>query len=201
MGCRMTRKQAAALAEIESCRIECHQLVDSKYDALIRRLLEEEYESRLGQGERMLTLAALPEVFKGKKPVSLILPGGTEVKVSTWKKAVAAILQDCNRDPQRHQWMLELRDRMFGNFRPLLAKTAEGMDAPLKIDEGLYWESKFDTEALLKNLTDKLLSKVGYDYQGVVVRYRDPQQDDIVAGTPTRDEQDCGTAYGMSITM
>ena len=49
------------------------------------------------------------------------------------------------------------------------------MGAPLEIDEGLYWESKFDTEALLRNLTDKLLSKVGYDYQGVMVRYLDPQ--------------------------
>lgn len=171
----MTKEQITALAEIESCRIECHQLVDSKYDALIRRLLEEECESILDQGERILTLAALPAAFKGKKPVSLILPDGAEVKASTWKKAVTAILQDCNGDPKRHQWILELRDRMFGNFRPLLAKTAEGMDAPLKIDEGLYWESKFDTEALLKNLTDKLLSKVGYDYQGVVVRYRDPK--------------------------
>ena len=37
------------------------------------------------------------------------------------------------------------------------------------------WESKFDTEALLRNLTDKLLCKVGYDYQGVVIRYLDPQ--------------------------
>ena len=93
----------------------------------------------------------------------------------SWKKAVTAILQDCNSDPRRHKWMLELRGRVFGNFRPLLAKTPEGMGAPLKIDEGLYWESKFDTEAMLRNLTDKLLSKVGYDYQGVVVRYLDPQ--------------------------
>ena len=65
--------------------------------------------------------------------------------------------------------MLELRGRVFGNFRPLLAQAPEGMGAPLKIDEGLYWESKFDTEALLKNLTGKLLCRVGYDYQGIAV--------------------------------
>ena len=170
----MTKEQITVLAEIERIRRECRQLVDSKFDALTSRVLEEG-GVELKEDERVLTLAAMPSAFKGKKPVSLILPGGAEVNTPSWKKAVTAILQDCNSDPRRHKWMLELRGRVFGNFRPLLAKTPEGMGAPLKIDEGLYWESKFDTEAMLRNLTDKLLSKVGYDYQGVVVRYLDPQ--------------------------
>lgn len=170
----MTKEQITVLAEIERIRRECRQLVDSKFDALTSRVLEEG-GAELKENERVLTLAAMPSAFKGKKPVSLILPGGAEVNTPSWKKAVTAILQDCNSDPRRHKWMLELRGRVFGNFRPLLAKTPEGMGAPLKIDEGLYWESKFDTEAMLRNLTDKLLSKVGYDYQGVVVRYLDPQ--------------------------
>ena len=170
----MTKEQITVLAEIERIRRECRQLVDSKFDALTSRVLEEG-GAELKEDERVLTLAAMPSGFKGKKPVSLILPGGAEVNTPSWKKAVTAILQDCNSDPRRHKWMLELRGRVFGNFRPLLAKTPEGMGAPLKIDEGLYWESKFDTEAMLRNLTDKLLSKVGYDYQGVVVRYLDPQ--------------------------
>ena len=170
----MTKEQITVLAEIERIRRECRQLVDSKFDALTCRVLEEG-GAELKEDERVLTLAAMPSAFKGKKPVSLILPGGAEVNTPSWKKAVTAILQDCNSDPRRHKWMLELRGRVFGNFRPLLAKTPEGMGAPLKIDEGLYWESKFDTEAMLRNLTDKLLSKVGYDYQGVVVRYLDPQ--------------------------
>ena len=170
----MTKEQITVLAEIERIRRECRQRVDSKCDALTSRVLEEG-GAELKEDERVLTLAAMPSAFKGKKPVSLILPGGAEVNTPSWKKAVTAILQDCNSDPRRHKWMLELRGRVFGNFRPLLAKTPEGMGAPLKIDEGLYWESKFDTEAMLRNLTDKLLSKVGYDYQGVVVRYLDPQ--------------------------
>ena len=170
----MTKEQITVLAEIERIRRECRQLVDSKFDALTSRVLEEG-GAELKEDERVLTLAAMPSAFKGKKPVSLILPGGAEVNTPSWKKAVTAILQDCNSDPRRHKWMLEHRGRVFGNFRPLLAKTPEGMGAPLKIDEGLYWESKFDTEAMLRNLTDKLLSKVGYDYQGVVVRYLDPQ--------------------------
>lgn len=184
----MTKEQITVLAEIERTRGECHQLVDSKFDALTSQVLEEG-GPELKEDERVLTLAAMPSAFKGKKPVSLILPDGAEVNTPSWKKAVTAILQDCNSDPRRHRWMLELRGRVFGNFRPLLAKMPEGMVAPLKIDEGLYWESKFDTEALLRNLTDKLLSKVGYDYQGVVVRYRDPQQEPVVEAA---EEQNCG---------
>ncbi len=174
----MANTQADTLSMIEACRSECHRLVDEQCDALLCRLLLGEHaEGALAEGERILTLAAGPERFKGKKPTALILPDGVVVKVPTWKKAVAAILRDCNSNPRRHEQMLELRGRLFGNFRPLLAQTPEGMGAPLKIDDGLYWESKFDTEALLRNLTDKLLCRVGYDYQGVTVKYRDPQQE------------------------
>lgn len=174
----MVNVQTDMVSMIEDCRRECHRLVDEQYDALLcRLLLGGQAQCVLEEGERILILAASPERLKGKKPVALILPDGAVVKAHTWKKAVEAILQDCNRDPVRHEQMLELRGRVFGNFRPLLAETPEQMSAPLKIDEGLYWESKFDTEALLRNLTDKLLCRVGYDYQGVAVKYRNPQQE------------------------
>ncbi|MEY8259708.1 hypothetical protein AALA80_05110 [Oscillospiraceae bacterium 50-60] len=192
----MTKEQITVLAEIERVRRECRQLVDSKFDALASRVLEE-VGVELKEGERVLTLAAMPSAFKGKKPVSLILPGGAEVSTPTWKKAVTAILQDCSSAPRRHRWMLELRGRVFGNFRPLLAKTPEGMGAPLKIDEELYWESKFDTEALLRNLTDKLLSKAGYDYQGVVVRYLDPQ----MGSTTTEETQEHTVQMGQTLSL
>ena len=74
----MTKEQVTVLAEIESICGECHQLIDSKFDALASRVLEEG-GSELKEDERVLTLAAMPSAFKGKKPVSLILPGGAEV--------------------------------------------------------------------------------------------------------------------------
>lgn len=192
----MTKEQITVLAGIESSRRECHQLIDSRFDALTSRLLEES-GSELKGDECALTLAAPPEVFKGKKPVSLILPSGAEVNTPTWKKAVTAILRDCGSDPRRHERMLELRGRTFGNFRPLLAAAPEGMDAPLKIDEELYWESKFDTEALLRNLIDKLLFKAGYDYQGVVVRYRDPQ----LGSATTEEAQEYTAQPGQTLSL
>ena len=41
MRCGMTKEQITVLAEIESIRRECHQLVDSKFDVLASRVLEE----------------------------------------------------------------------------------------------------------------------------------------------------------------
>ena len=45
------------------------------------------------------------------------------------------------------------------------------MDAPLKIDEELYFETKFDTEALISMMMKKVLEYVGYDYSGIVIQY------------------------------
>ena len=101
---------------------------------------------------------------------------GTEITTPTWKKAVSAILEDCDAAPHLHEQLLALRGRVNGNFRPLLSDRPDGMAAPLKISEGLYWESKFDTEALLYNLTEKLLNVIGYDCQRVVIRYHIPRQ-------------------------
>lgn len=164
------------LTEINACREQFHRLVDEHLDDLICRLiLGDRMEEFQAKGGRLLPFASQPAMFKGEKPASVILHG-VEIEANTWKKVVLAILRDCDADMQRHKRMLELRGRISGNFRTLLADTPEGMAAPLKIDVGLYWESKFDTEALLGNLTEKLLDWVGYDYQDIVIRFRAPQQ-------------------------
>lgn len=45
------------------------------------------------------------------------------------------------------------------------------MDAPIQIDKDLYFEAKFDTEALLTMMEKKVLEPVGYDFSGIVIRY------------------------------
>ena len=165
-----------ALAAVAACREELHRLVDERFDDLLCRLiLGDRAEVFREAGGRLLPFASPPAMFKGERPASVILHG-EEIQANTWKKVVLAVLRDCDADPQRHQRMLELRGRISGNFRTLLSDCPEGMAAPLKINEGLYWESKFDTEALLGNLTEKLLDWVGYDYQDIVIRFRPLQQ-------------------------
>ncbi len=165
------------LAAVNVCQEQLHRLVDERLDGLLCDLiLGEEAEKFHAEEGRLLPFVSPPAMFKGERPASVILHG-VEIEATTWKKVVLAILRDCAAHPQCHKRMMELRGRVNGNFRPLLSDHPEGMASPLKIDAGMYWESKFDTEALLGNLTEKLLEQVGYDYQNIVIRFRTPKQD------------------------
>ena len=82
---------------------------------------------------------------------------------------------------------MELRGQVPGHVRQLLSGTPDGMVSPLKISDGLYLESKFDTQTLLDDLTQKILRRVGYDCGGVSVLYQDPRQDPAMVG-PEQDE-------------
>lgn len=67
---------------------------------------------------------------------------------------------------------MTLRNRIAGNFRWLLTDKPKNLRTPLKINEGIYFEGKFDTQALLRNLTKKLLEPDGYDYRGIAILLR-----------------------------
>lgn len=45
------------------------------------------------------------------------------------------------------------------------------MDVPLKVDEELYFEGKFDTEGMLNMLEKKVLEPAGVDYSSIKIRY------------------------------
>ena len=166
------------LAEVERCRTQLHQLIDGRLDAfMVRITCGDLLEYIRDEAVRAVPLVSAPARCKGMKPVAVVFPDGSMVETSTWKKAAAAILRDCDADPSCHERLMEMRGRVIGNFRRLLAEDPNGMDAPLKINDGLYLESKFDTQALLDNLTQKILRRVGYDCGGIAVLYRSPQQE------------------------
>lgn len=61
-----------------------------------------------------------------------------------------------------HERPMQLRGKVFGRQRTILGKDPAGMDAPIQIDKDLYFEAKFDTEALLTMMEKKVLEPVGY---------------------------------------
>ena len=61
--------------------------------------------------------------------------------------------------------------KVAGRQRIILGKSAEEMNVPLKIDEEIYFEGKFDTEALLTMMIKKVLEPVGYDYSQIIIQY------------------------------
>ena len=170
-------EQQMVLSEVERCRAQLHQLIDDRLDAFMLQITCGDLSEYIqDEAVRAIPLVSAPARCKGMKPMAVVLPDGSMVETSTWKKAAAAILRNCDANPRCHEQLMEIRGRVNGNFRRLLAKNPNGMDAPLKITEGLYLESKFDTQALLDNLTQKILRRVGYDCNMIAILYRNPQQ-------------------------
>ena len=73
-----------------------------------------------------------------------------------------------------HGRLLAISGKVAGRERVILGRTDRGMDKPLKIDDGIYFESYFDTQYLLKVMKERVLDAVGYDYSGILLYVRDP---------------------------
>ena len=178
-------EQQTVLAEMERCRAQLHQLIDDRLDAFMLQIICGDLSEYIqDKTVRAIPLISASARCKGMKPVSVVLPDGSTVETTTWKKAAAAILRDCDANSRCHEQLMEMRGRVYGNFRRLLAENPDGMDAPLKITEGLYLESKFDTQALLDNLTQKILCRVGYDCGRTAVLYRSHRRRSCNFGHP-----------------
>ena len=122
--------------------------------------------------ESVYPLCMEPGFFKGKSVVAVILPDGVRQETPTWKKLSEAILKRCNDDAGKHAALMDLRNRVQGRSRRLLGNSAENMRSPIKIDRGLYMETHYDTENLLRILTTRILDEVNYDYSGIQVALR-----------------------------
>lgn len=158
---------------LETLRAQMHRLVDERIDDAVARMESGEIDYEL---VRAHPLDWRPAAFKGTKAVAVILPDGREVEAKTWRAVVDTILQDCAADPVRLEHLRCLCDRVNGNFRPLLSSHKAEMKAPVEIEDGLYFESKFDTEQLLRVLVEKVLRPVGYDCSSVLLWYRERTQ-------------------------
>lgn len=155
----------------ENIRRELHELIDRELDDFVNRMKSEE---STGYADRVRPLNIPAVFFKGTKPVAVCLPDGEQVSCRTWREAAAIILRDC--DKKKHEKLLDISGKVFGRSRVILGKTDEGMNKPIKIGDGIYFESYFDTEYLLKMMKENVLEKVGYDYSSIQIQIRKPQE-------------------------
>ncbi len=183
------------IALIEESRVKIHRSIDEKYDNLIELLRTG--KPIMSDEIRYYDLGEPLHFFKGKKPAAIIYPSGEKVNLTTWRQVAKELLADCNSDPERHEAMMKLRYAIGGRARWALTDEPEGMDVPIKIDEGLYFEGKFDTEFLLKMLTKEIFDRVGYDYSFIEIELRGKEQTE----TPVEDEQSADTEEDESLVM
>ena len=110
--------------------------------------------------------------FKGRKPTAVIFSDSKECVVSKWKSVAQVILEDCISDSACRTRLLMLREKVSGKSRTILSADPTAMDSPIEISDGLFMESKFDTETLLNVLIDKVLTPAGYDVTGISIRIK-----------------------------
>lgn len=167
------------LYELQTMRAKLISEIDMSFEQLIKQLNEEQ-ENQVSSTsivinpsyEKIYPLSAGPSIFKGEKPTGLIFPNNTRVDVSTWKKVAEAILKDCISDKNREKLLLELRGKASGRSRTFLANTGSQMRSPIEITKDIFMETHYDTETLLRILTTRILTPVGYDYSGISVAIR-----------------------------
>lgn len=167
----MSDKNVYELAE--KIRLELHEIVDREIETFLQRI---EHGSQKTPLEKELPLTAMPTFFKGKKPVSILYPDGTETIVCNWKNVAFHLLKNCAEDETMRRRLEDIRGKVFGRNRKLFADSGEGMDAPLEFYPQMFLESKFDTETLLRVVTKRIFDSIGYDYSGIRLKFINPEQ-------------------------
>ena len=153
------------IEEAEASRRRMHALIDQDYDALIRCI-----ETGEPIEAQPMSLRTDPRQFRATKPTEIIFGDGTVIEVNTWREAAKVLLNDCNR--KLHTQLVGICDKVSGRDRKILSSDPTGMNVPLRIDEGIFFEGKFSTESLLYVLKELIFDAVGYDYSDIRIRLR-----------------------------
>lgn len=111
--------------------------------------------------------------LRGTKP-TLVRYGDDAIPVTSWKRAFATVLDICNRQEHYHEALLAIRNETLGRSRKVIADSPQGMLSPLKVDDNLYIETNFSTEALLKLLRDRILNRIDFDSRSITFEYWRP---------------------------
>ncbi len=142
-------------------------ILNVSVDSVIRQL-----EEMTPQEPMEFSLSMPSSFFKGKKPTAVIFPDGRETAVSNWKQTVSTIFDDAAKDNTILDQLYHMRNRVYGRSRLLLGDSPSAMNQPLKIVEGLFFESKFDTESLLNVLAKRIFKPTGYDFGAIRLRIK-----------------------------
>jgi hypothetical protein len=105
-----------------------------------------------------------PSVFVGKKPAAVLF-GDERVEVKTWRQVVSVILTRCN--SEEHERLMYLRDKVHGKVRTILSASESGMRRPLRIDDGLFFESHYGSATMMYILRDLILAYTSFDYSDI----------------------------------
>lgn len=160
----------AVVAMLAAARKDIIRLCNSMIEAAIKTLSTD--NTTFLPFEADIMLYGNYGFFKGKKPVAVLFSEENEVPVQTWKHVVKAILAESVEHQDVREFVETYKDRIAGKSRVLLSSTPNSMDSPIEITDGLFFETKFDTETLLYSLCERVLVPSGYDITNIRIRVR-----------------------------
>jgi len=119
----------------------------------------------------IMPLSVEPYLFIGKKPAAVMF-GDERVEVKTWRGVYAAVMKRCNDDPECHERLMYLRDKVLGKARVFLSAKPDGITRPYKIDDAMYGEVQYGSATLMHILCERILYPAGFDYSYIKVALR-----------------------------
>lgn len=176
---------ADVLARLNALRTSLIREINRQINGIIRDggadaprrstpVIRENPGQAIASGETMdIALYGDISTLRGTKP-TLLRYGDDTIPVTSWKRAFAAVLDICNRQEHYHEALLAIRNETLGRSRKVIADSPQGMLSPLKVDDKLYVETNFSTEALLKLLRDRILSRIDFDSRNITFEYWRP---------------------------
>ncbi len=176
---------ADVLARLGALRIALIREINRQINGIIRDggadtphrstpVIRENPGQAIASGETMgIALYGDISTLRGTKP-TLVRYGDEVIPVTSWKRAFAAVLDICNRQEHYHEALLAIRNETLGRSRKVIADSPQGMLSPLKVDDNLYIETNFSTEALLKLLRDRILNRIDFDSRSITFEYWRP---------------------------
>lgn len=161
------------LEEIEAARQRIIREINAEFDRMADSISRnsDNITAEPIQYEITYPITADSGIFKGKKPISVII-GGERTDVKTWKEIVKVVMEKCIESNDNIIKLYQLAGKISGQKRVLLANSGENMRSPIEITNHLYMETHYDTETLLKILITRILAPIGYNTNEISVVIR-----------------------------
>jgi hypothetical protein len=95
--------------------------------------------------------------------------GDERVEVKKWTDVYRLVYGRVNQDPQAHEDLMYLRNKVAGRVRVFISDSPAGMRKPLKVDEEIYVETHYGTQTMWHIMVDLILRYVRYDLSDIKV--------------------------------
>ena len=159
------------IKEIRDMQFQIISTINTTFEKIVKKFEElEQNESIVEQNEFQVKYPITYAGFKGTKPIAVII-NSNEIITPSWKSVVENILKEVIKDKTMEQKLMNLRNIILGRTRTRIASNEGNMRSPILITEGLYIETHYDTEALMKFLLE-ILDSINYDYSKIEIRIK-----------------------------